>query len=84
MGRVTTVAEIWNLEDLWMVDRGVLSADAVRHVEVPDALIDTGAMILSLPTRIIQALGLKAVGQKQTLTAGGPRGDAAATRASVP
>ena len=38
-----------------------------------DALVDTGAMILSLPTGMIEKLGLKAVGQKQTLTAGGPR-----------
>ncbi len=73
MGRVTAVAGIWNLEDLWMADRGVLAADAVRHVEVQDALIDTGAIILSLPTRIIQQLGLKAMGKKPTLTAGGPR-----------
>ncbi len=73
MGRVTAVAQIWNREDLWMVDRGLLAADAVRHVEVPDALVDTGAIILSLPTRIIQKLGLKAMGTKQTLTAGGPR-----------
>lgn len=73
MRRVTAVARISNLEDLWMFDRGTLPAEAVRQIEVPDALVDTGAMILSLPTRIIRELGLKAVGRKQTLTAGGPR-----------
>ena len=73
MGRVTTVAVISNLEDLWMADRGMLTSDAVRRIAVPDALVDTGAMILSLPTRMIQELGLKPAGQKQTLTAGGPR-----------
>ena len=73
MGRVTTPAIIENLEDLWMADRGLQTAESVRRVQVEDALVDTGAMILSLPTYVIQQLGLKSTGQKRTMTAGGPR-----------
>lgn len=58
MGRVLTEATIDNLEDLWAVKRGLLSPDQVRRVVVPDALVDTGATLLSLPTHMIQTLGL--------------------------
>jgi hypothetical protein len=51
MGRVVTEATIENLEDLWAVKRGLLPAEGVRRLVVPDALVDTGATLLSLPTR---------------------------------
>lgn len=58
MGRVLTNALIESSEDLWAAKRGLLSSDQVRRVEVTDALVDTGAMLLSLPTRMIRQLGL--------------------------
>ena len=58
MGRVTTEAAIENMEDLWAIKRGLLPADQARRVTIPDALVDTGATLLSLPTRVIQQLGL--------------------------
>ncbi len=58
MGRVTTEAAIENIEDLWAIKRGLLPADQARRVTIPDALVDTGATLLSLPTRVIQQLGL--------------------------
>jgi predicted aspartyl protease len=58
MGRVTTEATIENLADLWQAQRGSLPMDQVRRVQVSDALVDTGATSLALPTRIIQQLGL--------------------------
>jgi len=73
MGRVTTNATIENLEDRWMADRGTPPPTGVRRIEVVDALVDTGAMILSLPTRMIAELGLKPAGTKQTMTTAGPR-----------
>ena len=73
MGRVTTAAKIENLEDLWRAESGSMPPESVRRVQIDDALIDTGAMILSLPTSVIQQLGLKSAGQKRTITAGGPR-----------
>jgi predicted aspartyl protease len=58
MGRVLTEATIENLEDLWSVRKGLLPRENVRRVSVPDALVDTGATLLSLPTRLIRQLGL--------------------------
>lgn len=58
MGRVVTEATIENLGDLIEVSRGKRSADQVRRVHVDNALVDTGASTLALPTRIIQELGL--------------------------
>ena len=58
MGRVTTEAAIENLKDLWAIESGILTSDQARRVTIPDALVDTGATLLSLPTRVIQQLGL--------------------------
>jgi predicted aspartyl protease len=58
MGRVLTEATIENLEDLWAAKRGLLPPDQVRRVVVTDALVDTGATLLSMPTRLISQLGL--------------------------
>jgi predicted aspartyl protease len=71
MGGVVVEVTLENLEDLWAVRRGSLPADQVRKVVVPDALVDTGATLLSLPTRVIQALGLQPVAiQRVTSSAG--------------
>jgi len=58
MGRVVTEATIENLEDLWRERRGTCPPDQVRRVMVSDALVDTGATLLSLPSRLIRQLGL--------------------------
>jgi predicted aspartyl protease len=58
MGLVLTEATIENLEDLWAAKRGLLPPEEVRRITVPDALVDTGATLLSLPTRLIRQLGL--------------------------
>jgi len=58
MGRVLTEATIENLHDLMNSRSGLLPAEKVRRITVPDALVDTGATLLSLPTRLIQQLGL--------------------------
>jgi len=65
MGRVLTDATIENLEDLWDFKRGRLSREQVRKVTVNDALVDTGATLLSLPTRLIRQLGLERTGTKR-------------------
>ncbi|MBX9580860.1 MAG: retroviral-like aspartic protease family protein [Gemmataceae bacterium] len=59
LGRVPTPITVENLEDLWAVRRGDLPADRARKAEVPDALVDTGASLLALPSSLIRALGLK-------------------------
>ena len=58
MGRVVTAATIENLKDLWNAEQGLLPPEKVRRIVVPDALVDTGATLLSLPTRLIRQLGL--------------------------
>ena len=57
-GNVLVTAKIENLQDLLDVERGTLSQDQVRFVEVSNALVDTGATMLSLPKRFIQELSL--------------------------
>ena len=71
MGRVTAVATIENVEDLWAAKRGLMAANEVRVAEVPDALIDTGATLLSLPTRLIHELGLGFVGSRRVSSSTG-------------
>jgi predicted aspartyl protease len=65
MGGVLTEATIENVGDLWNVQQGQLSPDQVRRITVPDALVDTGATLLSLPARMIRSLGLTKVGEKR-------------------
>ena len=59
MGCVLTEATIENMEDLWASKRGMLADDAVRRITVDDALVDTGATLLSVATRMIEQLGLE-------------------------
>ena len=65
MGRVLTEAFVENLKDLWAVETGLLTLDQARRVTVADALVDTGATLLSLPTRLIQQLGLTRTASKR-------------------
>jgi predicted aspartyl protease len=65
MGRVLVEATIENLEDLWAVKRGLMAPDQVRRVTITDALADTGAAMLSLPTRLIRQLGLTKTGRRR-------------------
>jgi predicted aspartyl protease len=49
----------------------VRPADQVRRIAVADALVDTGATILSLPTRLIRQLGLRQRGSKRVTSSNG-------------
>ena len=72
MGRVLTEVTIENLGDLYTVARGLMSPDKVRRIVVPDALVDSGARLLSLPTKLISQLALSKVGTRQVTTSKGP------------
>lgn len=72
MGRVLTEATIENLEDLYAAKRGAIRDDQVRRITVDDALVDTGATLLSLPTSMIQQLGLEPVVRKRVTSSNGP------------
>lgn len=71
MGRVVTEATIENLEDQWAVKRALMPAAQARRVVVADALVDTGATLLSLPTRLIKELGLSPRATKRVTSSGG-------------
>lgn len=71
MGRVLTEATVENLNDLWDVRRGLLPPENVRRLTVPDALVDTGATLLSLPTRFIRQLGLSPVRTRRVISSTG-------------
>ncbi|HEY3790104.1 MAG TPA: retroviral-like aspartic protease family protein [Urbifossiella sp.] len=72
MGRVLTKVTIESVEDLWKAKNGQITPEAVRKLVVPDALVDTGATLLSLPTRCIQQLGLERVSTKRVTASTGP------------
>jgi predicted aspartyl protease len=71
MGRVLTEAKIENIYDLHEVSQGTRSDDQVRRIVVSDALVDSGATTLSLPTRLIQQLGLEKSYEKRATSARG-------------
>ncbi|MCY2990771.1 MAG: aspartyl protease family protein [Planctomycetota bacterium] len=85
MGRVLAEATIENLEDLWAAKRGLLSPEEVRRSIVPDALVDTGATLLSLPRKLIAQLGLARTGTKRVTssTGGGEAGMYEAVRLTI-
>src|SRR5437870_1329788 len=71
MGRVLTEATIENLKDLWFAEKGLMPADQTRRLTVADALVDTGATLLSIPTRLIQQLGLDVVSTRRVTSSTG-------------
>ncbi len=71
MGRVTCEALVENLADSWDVEKGVLAPDVARKLVIAEALVDTGAAYLSLPSRMINQLGLKRSGTKRVITSNG-------------
>lgn len=54
----TTRIELANQSDLILVRAGVMKSEEVRRLTVEDALVDTGATGLCLPTPLIEQLGL--------------------------
>ena len=73
MGKVYTTITVTNRIDQGMAERGLLSAEQVRSVTIPNVLMDTGATTLCLPPETIQQLGLTLLGRVPVETAGGVR-----------
>ena len=69
--RHTTEIKLANLADLILAKEGVIPTEEVRSITVEDALVDTGASRLSLPSPIIEQLGLIPVGRLPSKTANG-------------
>lgn len=58
MGRVTCEATVANVYDELKANHGELTADQVRRLVITDALVDSGASTLGLPTSMLRQLGL--------------------------
>ena len=71
MGKLVVAAKIENLFDVENRERGLLSDEQVRSVEVADALIDTGATGLLMPKRLIDELGLRPYRMRRSRTIAG-------------
>ncbi|MDE0084674.1 MAG: aspartyl protease family protein [Candidatus Poribacteria bacterium] len=69
--RHTTQIELENLYDLVAVKLGVMNAEEVRRLIVTDALVDTGAIDLCLPTSLIERLGITPIETTRARTATG-------------
>ncbi len=71
VGKVVTAAKIENLLDLYELSKGAIQAEQIRRIEIPDAIIDTGATYLSLPQRYVQELGLQHYRTRRARTSSG-------------
>jgi predicted aspartyl protease len=71
LGKVIVSAKIENLADIFQVEHGTCKPEDVRTIQVDDALVDTGASLLSLPKSMIQQLGLTRIRTRTAKTAGG-------------
>ena len=69
--RHTTEIKLANLSDLFLVEAGVMEPEDVRRLTVENALVDTGATRLCLPTSLIEHLGLRLVDKRTARTATG-------------
>jgi predicted aspartyl protease len=73
MGRVIVGGTLQNLADLYKAIDKTLPADGIRSIDFNDALVDTGAAFLSLPTRYIKQLGLFPMEKRRLRTTNGVR-----------
>lgn len=71
MGKVLVRARVENLFDLYELEKGSIQPDDVRTIEIEDALVDTGATLLSLPKRYIGELGLSLIRSRTARTVAG-------------
>lgn len=70
-GKVTVSVRLQNEFDLMRVRLKELAPEDVRTAEAEDALVDTGATLLSLPQRVIRELGLEPIRTKSVRTTNG-------------
>ena len=73
MGKVIVTLTLTNWVDQILAERGFIAPEQVRSHTVDNALVDTGATRLCLPTEIIQTLGLKLTATIDAQTATGPQ-----------
>jgi predicted aspartyl protease len=64
MGRILIEVTIENHQDVWDARRGMIPQNQIRRITIKNALVDTGATMVSLPTRLIEQLGLEKIATK--------------------
>ncbi len=67
----TTRIELENLKDLYAVELGAINSENVRRITIENALVDTGATGLCLPTSLIHQLELTPIRNIRAQTANG-------------
>ena len=70
MGKILQKARLQNSGDLSVARSGKLPLRKVRSLDV-EFLVDTGAAMLCLPPKEIEALGLRKLHERQVVTANG-------------
>ncbi|MGC1306834.1 MAG: aspartyl protease family protein [Phormidesmis sp.] len=71
VGSVNVSITVTNNIDQVLAERGFIANDEVRTVTLDNVLVDTGATLLSLPTAIIEQLGLPVRGEAIVNTSAG-------------
>ncbi|MEW6608629.1 MAG: retropepsin-like aspartic protease [bacterium] len=71
MGKIMVRMRIRNLFDEVRAKSGLIKEEEVRDITVNNALVDTGATMLSLPITLIEELGLEQSGTREVRTANG-------------
>ena len=73
MGKTTAEARITNIKDEMKAEFNLIPKSEIREVTVKDALCDTGSTMLTMPSRLIQQLGLDPFNSKVMKTTNGDR-----------
>lgn len=73
VGQVNVSITVANHIDQILAERGFIPADEIRTVTLDNVIVDTGATLLSLPTAIIERLGLPVKGESIVNTSAGER-----------
>ncbi len=71
MGQVTATITVTNHIDQILAERGFILESEVRVVTLDNVFVDTGATLLSLPTAVVEKLGLPVSGSTEVKTANG-------------
>ena len=73
VGQVNVSITVTNDIDQILAERGFIPAENVRRIVIDNVLVDTGATMLSLPTKLIEQLGLPMRHETTVKTAAGER-----------
>ncbi|MCH8830791.1 MAG: hypothetical protein IID45_14535 [Planctomycetes bacterium] len=79
---IRTEVMLENLQDLFNSERGRISSEQIRLVVIPNAVVNPHVTLVSLPTMLIQELGLEKMGSRR-ITGGGEADMYSAVRLTI-